>query len=90
MLCLMFGVDISIAGFDFFKGGSMHYFEPDDGRLQVGEVHAIEFERDFVERVLKPLGAVRTVETPSKMIPFKEPVLGKRRGVKSGRGAPWS
>lgn len=41
-----------IAGFAFFKGSGMHYFDVGEDRLQVGEMHAIDFERDFVERVL--------------------------------------
>jgi tetratricopeptide (TPR) repeat protein len=41
-----------IAGFGFFQDSSIHYFSDDEGRLQVGEVHAIAFERDFVEEVL--------------------------------------
>jgi tetratricopeptide (TPR) repeat protein len=41
-----------IAGFEFFRGGGMHYFDVGEDRLQVGEMHAIDFERDFVERVL--------------------------------------
>lgn len=35
-------------GFDFFASEKMHYFDDDKNRLQVGEVHAIDFERDFV------------------------------------------
>lgn len=44
--------DYDIAGFSFFKGAGMHYFDGDEQRLQVGEMHAIDFEKDFVERVL--------------------------------------
>ncbi len=44
--------DYDIAGFAFFKGSGMHYFDVGEDRLQVGEMHAIDFERDFVERVL--------------------------------------
>ena len=46
-----------IAGFSFFQGAALHYFDAaDDNRLQVGEVHAIDFERDFVDQVLAPCG----------------------------------
>lgn len=44
--------DYDITGFEFFKGPDMHYFDIGEDRLQVGEMHAVDFERDFVERVL--------------------------------------
>ena len=44
--------EYDIAGFAFFKGSGMHYFDVGEDRLQVGEMHAVDFERDFVERVL--------------------------------------
>jgi len=46
------GVPYEIAGFSFFDGDRMHYFDQAAGRLQIGEVHAIDFERDFVREVL--------------------------------------
>jgi tetratricopeptide (TPR) repeat protein len=42
----------NIVGFGFFQDESIHYFDADPGRFQVGEVHAINFERDFVKEVL--------------------------------------
>lgn len=42
----------TLHGFDFFAGERMHYYEPDNRNLHLGEFHAIRFERDFVERVL--------------------------------------
>ncbi|NBU27292.1 MAG: hypothetical protein EBS42_03490 [Caulobacteraceae bacterium] len=41
----------SIAGFDFFADEKLHYFEQEEGRLQVGEVHALAYERDVVSLV---------------------------------------
>lgn len=41
----------SITGFDFFADDRLHYFEQEDGRLQVGEVHALAYERDVVSQV---------------------------------------
>ena len=41
-------------GFGFFDTAQMHYFDQDQTRLQVGEVHATQFERDFVSQLLKP------------------------------------
>ncbi len=43
-------------GFDFFKSDEMHYFDKGETHLQIGEVHAIDFERDFVATVLEPYG----------------------------------
>lgn len=48
--------EYDIAGFDFFKGEGMHYFDMGEDRLKVGEMHAIDFERDFVEKVLCEVG----------------------------------
>ncbi len=39
-------------GFDFFASEGMHYFDPDQTRLRVSEIHAIDFERAFVAEVL--------------------------------------
>jgi len=44
--------DFDIVGFEFFKGRGMHYFDVGEDRLKVGEMHAVDFERDFVQRVL--------------------------------------
>lgn len=43
-------------GFDFFSSGEMHYFDTGETHLQVGEVHAIDFERDLVEQLIVPHG----------------------------------
>lgn len=43
-------------GFDFFSSGEMHYFDLGETHLQVGEVHAIDFERDFVNQLIVPHG----------------------------------
>ena len=42
----------TITGFSFFDDATIHYFDDEPGRLQIGEVHAIDFERDFVKEVL--------------------------------------
>lgn len=48
---------IAAAGFDFFTESPLHYF--DQGlRVQVGEVHAIRFERAFFDRVLVGSGLI--------------------------------
>lgn len=51
--------DYSIAGFSFFDDADMHYFDRGEKRLPVGEMHAIEFERDFVADVLEPFGHLK-------------------------------
>jgi hypothetical protein len=43
-------------GFDFFASDRMHYFDGEETRLRVSEVHAIDFERDYVNEVLVPFG----------------------------------
>ncbi|QLC26659.1 hypothetical protein HFP57_17535 [Parasphingopyxis algicola] len=43
-------------GFDFFSSGEMHYFDVGETHLQVGEVHAIDFERDLVNQLIVPYG----------------------------------
>jgi len=43
-------------GFDFFSSGEMHYFDTGETHLQVGEVHAIDFEKDLVEQLIVPHG----------------------------------
>lgn len=42
----------TLTGFSFFDDATIHYFDEEPGRLQIGEVHAIDFERDFVKEVL--------------------------------------
>jgi len=63
VICMMewlLQMKYSIVGFNFFQDEAIHYFEAEPGRLQVGEVHAIKFERDFVNEVL-PLSDFLTV-----------------------------
>ncbi|MFN3461621.1 MAG: glycosyltransferase family 29 protein [Oceanibaculum sp.] len=49
---------VAITGFDFFVRHGGHYFST--GRpLQVGEVHAVDFERRLVDEILVPAGRVR-------------------------------
>lgn len=48
-------------GFDFFSSGEMHYFDVGETHLQVGEVHAIDFERDLVNQLIVPYGRHATI-----------------------------
>jgi tetratricopeptide (TPR) repeat protein len=52
MMDLLMQAPYSIAGFNFFQDKDIHYFDDQSGRFQVGEVHAVKFERDFVNEVL--------------------------------------
>lgn len=53
------GRPYAITGFSFFQDAQMHYFEQQEGHLQVGEVHAVGYERDFVTEVLPLAGRIR-------------------------------
>jgi hypothetical protein len=58
MLMLEFVVQapFAVAGFDFFAGDAMHYFDRGAPRHRVGESHAVGFERAFATEVLAELG----------------------------------
>jgi tetratricopeptide (TPR) repeat protein len=56
-LAMLLEAPVAITGFDFFQNTVMHYFTTGQS-LQVGEVHAIAFERRIVEEILAPAARV--------------------------------
>ena len=60
MLEFLLQAKFSAMGFDFFSSNQIHYFDEGSDRLQIGEVHAIDFERDFV-KMLSEVGRYYTV-----------------------------
>lgn len=56
MLEFLAQIRFTAMGFSFFQHGELHYFDTESSKLQVGEVHATDFERDFVDLLLAPHG----------------------------------
>ena len=67
MLEFVADIDYTVYGFDFFDHGRLHYFDEAANRLQVGEVHAPSFERDFATLVLARHGRARFAETDGEI-----------------------
>ncbi len=65
VICMMewlMQMKYSIVGFNFFQDKDIHYFDVKSDRFQVGEVHAVKFERDFVNEVLSQADLLSVID----------------------------